>query len=87
MFFSVNTANMIRQSNNTKYSMSKPAANLANMSGCPTPMVNLRVKITKNDDSELATLCALPDTGASIDCVEENLSRNTNWKFFRTLTQ
>ena len=51
--------------------MSKPAANSANMSGCPTPMVNLRVKIQKNNDSELATLHALPDTGASIDCIEE----------------
>ena len=67
----MNTANMIRQSNNTKCSMSKPAANSANMSGCPTPIMNLRVKIEKNNDSDLATLGALLDTGAIIDCVEE----------------
>ena len=47
LYFSVNTANMIRQSNNTKYLMSKPAANSANMSGCLMPMMNLRVKIQK----------------------------------------
>ena len=64
---------MIKQSNNTKCSMSKPAANSANMSGCPTRTVNLRVKIEKNNDSELATLCALPDTGSSIDSIEEKL--------------
>ena len=66
---------MIRQSNNTKCSMSKPAANTANMSGCPNPMVNLRVKMQKNNESELATLCALPDTGASIDCEDEKFVR------------
>ena len=65
---------MIRQSNNTKCSISKPAANAA-MSGCPTPMVNLRVKIKKDNDNELATLHALLDTGASIDCVEEKFVR------------
>ena len=49
--------------------MSKLAANAA-MSGCPTQMVNLRVKIKKDNDNELATIQALPNTGASIDCVE-----------------
>ena len=74
----MNAANMIKQSNNTKCSMSRPAANSANMSGCPTPMVNLRVNIEKNNDRELATLRALPDTGVSIDCVEEKFVTKHN---------
>ena len=37
----------------------------------PYPNGEFKVKIKKNDDNELAILQALPDTGASIDCVEE----------------
>ena len=48
------------------------------MSGCPTPIVNLRVKIRKNNFNELATLRALPDTGASIDCAEEKFVKKHN---------
>ena len=57
--------------------MSRPAANAA-MSGCPTPMVNLKIKVKKGKDNELATLHALSDTGASIDCVEERFVRKHN---------
>ena len=62
---------MIRQSNNTKCSMSKPAANVA-MSGCPTPMVNLKIKVKKNNVDKLPTLHALPD------CIEENFAKKHN---------
>ena len=59
--------------------MSRPAANAA-MSGCPTPVVNLRVKIKKNDNDELATLRALPDMGVSINCMEEKFVKKHNLK-------
>ena len=59
--------------------MSKPAVNTA-ISGCPTPMVNLKLKIKKNNEDKLATLCALPDTGASVDCIEENFAKKHNLK-------
>ena len=68
LHFSVNAENMVKLSNYGRISMSKPAAN---MSGCPAPVVNLRVKLKRDNESELATLCTLPDTGASIDCVDE----------------
>ena len=48
------------------------------MSDYPTPLVNLRVKIKKNNFNKLATLCALPDTGASINCVEEKFVKKHN---------
>ena len=73
--FSVNAANLVKLSNNGRSSMSKPVANAANMSGCPTPMVNLRVKIKRENDSELASLHTLLDTGASIDFVDEKFVR------------
>ena len=73
---------MIRLSNKTKCSMSKPKANSVNMSGCPTAMVNLRVKIQKNNDSEIATLCALPDTGASINSVDEKFVKKHKLEIF-----
>ena len=57
--------------------MSRLAEKVA-MSGCPTPMVNLKIKVKKAKDNELATLCALPDMGASIDCVEERFVRKHN---------
>ena len=34
------------------------------------------MKIKKNNDSELATLRVLPDTGASIDCVKDKFVKN-----------
>ena len=57
--------------------MSRPAANAA-MSGCPTPLINLRVKIKKNYINELATLHALPKIGASINCIEEKFVKKHN---------
>ena len=68
---------MVRQSTNTKCLMLKPAANAA-ISGCPTPMVNLKLKVKKNDEDKLATLHAQPDTGASIDGIEENIAKKHN---------
>ena len=41
-------------------------------------MVNLKIKVKKAKDNELATLRALKDTGASIDCVEERFVRKHN---------
>ena len=73
----MNAAIMVKQSGNTKCSMSRPAANAA-MSDCPTPIMNLKMKINKGRDNELATLHALLDTGASIDCVEERFVRKHN---------
>ena len=74
----VNAANMVRQTTNAKCSMSRPAANSAAIAGCPTPMVNLKIKTKKNQEERLATLRALPDTGASVDCIEENFARKHN---------
>ena len=78
MYFIVNAANMVRQTMNAKCSMSRPAANSAAIAGCPTPMVNLKIKIKKNQEEKLATLRALPDTGASVDCIEENFAKKHN---------
>lgn len=38
-------------------------------------MVNLRVKIKRENDSELGTQFTLPDTGANIDCMDEKFVR------------
>ena len=67
MSFSVNAANMVRQTTNAKCSMSRLAVNSAGVTGCPMPMVNLKVKAKKNQEEYLATLRALPDTGTSVD--------------------
>ena len=58
--------------------MSRPAANSAAIAGCPTPMVNLKIKIEKNQEEKFATLRALPDTGASVDCIKENFAKKHN---------
>merc|ERR1711867_333046 len=71
LYFSVNAANLVKQSTNTKCSMSRPAANAA-ISGMSMPMVNLKIKVKNNQGGNLATLCAFPDTGASVDCIKEN---------------
>ena len=42
------------------------------------PMVNLKVKAKKNQEEYLATLRALPDTGASVDCIEESFAKKHN---------
>ena len=78
MSFIVNAANMVRQTTNAKCSMSRPAANSAGVAGCPTPMVNIKIKAKKNQEEYLATLRALPDTGASVDCIEENFAKKHN---------
>ena len=69
---------MVRTSRNTKCSSSRPAVCSAEISAIPTPMVNLKMKAKKNHDNYLATICALPDTGASIDCVEESYAKKHN---------
>ena len=78
MSFFVNAANMVRQNTNAKCSMSRPAANSAGVATCPTPMVNLKVKAKKNQEEYLATLRALPDTGTSVDCIEESFVKKHN---------
>ena len=57
--------------------MSRPAANAA-ISGCPTPMVNLKIKVKNNQEERLAMLWAQADTGASVDCIEENFAKKHN---------
>ena len=78
MSFTVNAANMVRQTTNAKCSMSQPAANSAVLAGCPTLTVNIKIKTRKNQEESLATLRALPDTGASVDCIEENFAKKHN---------
>ena len=78
MSFSINAAQMVRQNRNTKCSTSRPAACSAEISAIPTPMVNLKMKAMKNQESYLATIRALPDTGASVDCIEENFAKKHN---------
>ena len=76
--FSINAAQMVKTSRNTKCSSSRPAACSAEISAIPTPMVNLKMKAQRNGENYLATIRALPDTGASIDCVEESYARKHN---------
>merc|ERR1712240_107876 len=76
--FSINAAQMVRMFRNTKCSSSRPAAYSAEISAIPTPMVNLKKKAMKNNDNYLATIRALSDTGASIDCVEESYAKKHN---------
>ena len=65
--FSANAAS-IKMSTNSKNSVSRPVAS-ADVPGSPTPMINIRVKTS---NKTLSTLRSLPDTGASIDCVDAN---------------
>merc|ERR1712240_125592 len=76
--FAINAAQMVRTSRNTKCSSSRPAACPAEISAIPTPIVNLKMKAKKNNDNYLATIRALPDTGASINCVEESYAKKHN---------
>ena len=69
---------MVKTFRNTKCSSSRPAACSAEISAIPTPMVNLRMKAKKNQDNYLATIRALPDTGASVACIEENFTKKHN---------
>ena len=78
MSFSVNAVNMVRQNINTKCSMSRPAVCSAEVSACPMPMVNIKLKAKKNQEDYLATLRTLPDTGASVDCIEESFAKKHN---------
>ena len=41
-------------------------------------MVNIKVKAKKNQEEYLATLWALPDTGTSVDFIEENSAKKHN---------
>ena len=78
MSFSINAAQMVKTYRNTKCSSSRPAACSAELSAIPTPMINLKMKAKKNQDNYLATIRALPDTGASVDCIEENFAKKHN---------
>merc|ERR1712240_754549 len=78
MSFSINAASMMTTSRNTKCSSSRPAACSADISAIPTPMVNLKLKAHRHGENYLATIGALPDTGASINCVEESYARRHN---------
>ena len=50
--------------------------NMAENIGCPSPLINLRVCINKQGNhSKLATIRALPDTGASIDIITEKFAK------------
>ena len=69
---------MVKTFRNTKCSSSRPAACSAEISAIPTPMVNLKMKAKKNQDNYSATIRALPDTGASINCVEESYAKKHN---------
>merc|ERR1711989_1214 len=78
MTFSLSAASIMKIPRNTKCSPSRPAACSADISVIPTPMVNLKMKAHRNSENYLATIRALPDTGASIDCVEESYARRHN---------
>merc|ERR1712120_18596 len=78
MTFSLNAASMMKIPRNTKCSPSRPTACLADISAIPTPMINLKMKAHKDGENYMATIRALPDTGASIDCVEESYARKHN---------
>ena len=69
---------MVKTYRNTKCSSSRPAACSAELSAIPMPMVNLKMKAKKNQDNYLATIRALPDTGASVDCIEETFAKKHN---------
>ena len=58
--------------------MSRPAVCSAEVTACPTPMVNIKLKAKKNQEDYLATIRALPDTGASVDCIEESFTKKHN---------
>ena len=75
MSFSINADQMVRQNRNTKCLMSRPAACSAEISAIPTSMVNLKMKAMKNQENYLATIRALPDTRASVNCIEENFAK------------
>ena len=61
-------------STNGKNRVSRPVAN-ANVPGCPTPIINLRVKTS---NKILSILRDLPNTGASIDCVDARFVKKHN---------
>ena len=69
---------MVRQNINTKCSMSRLAVCSAEVAACLTPMVNIKIKAKKNQEDYLATIRALPDTGASVDCIKESFAKKHN---------
>ena len=55
------------------------SCHIAGGSGSPTPLVNLRVCISKPGNKKiLTTIRALPDTGASIDIITSKFARRHN---------
>ena len=53
-----------------------PACNSGEIVGCPTPLVNLRVCVRKKGNhNRLVNIRALPDTGASVDCITEKFAK------------
>ena len=51
---------------------------VVNIPGCPSLMINLKVKTNKN---ELSTLWTLPDTGVSNECIDTKFVQKNNTKF------
>ena len=76
LHFNISKANMSKVTRNGKTG-SRFQCNEANgyldaVHGTPTPLINLRVSIKgrgKGKSNYLASIRALPDTGASVDCV------------------
>ena len=64
----------MRTTTNSKNSVSLPIS-YADVPGSPTPLINLKVK---TNNKTLLTLRSLPDTGASIDCVDAKFVKKHN---------
>ena len=62
--------------------VSRPVAS-ADVLGSPTPMINLKVKTSSKT---LSTLRALPNTGASIDCVNARFVTKHNMEMLPDTT-
>ena len=71
--FTANAAS-VRTTTNGKNYVSLPIS-YADIPGSPTPLINLRVK---TNNKNLSTLRSLPDTGASIDCVDAKFVKKHN---------
>ena len=65
--------------------MLRPAEN-ESILGMPTPMVNLKIKVKNNQGENLATPRALPDTGASVDCIKEKFTKKHNLTILLDIT-
>ena len=78
--FSINAAQITRTVRNTKCSSSRPAACSAEITAIPTPMVNLKMKASRNRNSYLANIHALLDTGCRLIVWKNHMLRSTIWK-------